>query len=469
MPIVVASIAGSSPAKLAQAVNAVLATLAGQRINAVDFDGGDAAGTNGVELAVTITYEVGTPSLIPFQCVCVQARQAPELAQLTNAQVAANPGYFWSPVMLAYTVNDGVRTKPYYGLMLYNTDFAIGLANWGGVGSGGATGPVGPTGPSGGPTGPTGAPSTATGPTGATGATGATGVAGAASTVTGPTGIVGATGATGPTGAVGAASTVTGPTGIAGVTGATGPTGAAGAASTVTGPTGVEGPVGATGPTGSVGAASTVTGPTGDAGAVGGVGATGATGPTGAASTVTGPTGVDGSTGATGPTGAASAVTGPTGDAGGVGATGATGPTGAASTALGPTGATGPTGTVAGADHQTLSNRDGADQHPQRAVGVDVSATPLSAAPDQVVDQVAVAGAAAITWEVKLTKGVNIAKSTISATYDGTNTDWVEYGYIALGTIDCTLTVDVNTGNLRLLATTAVSGWSATARRVVMV
>jgi hypothetical protein len=302
MPIVVASIAGSSPAKLTQAVNAVLATLAGQQILAVDFDGGDAASTNGVELAVTITYDAGTPSIFPFQCVCVQARQAPELAQLANAQVAANPGYFWSPAMLAYTINEGARTQPYYGLLFYNPDFVTGAANWGDAvvysGPTGPTGPsgVGPTGPSGGPTGPTGpgvtgptgAASTVTGPTGPTGATGATGAPSVVAGPTGPQGVVGATGATGPTGftgatgAVGAASTVTGPTGATGapsvIAGPTGPQGVVGA-------TGATGPTGFTGPTGAVGAASTVTGPTG------------------AASTVTGPTGATGAIGASGPTG----------------------------------------------------------------------------------------------------------------------------------------------------------------------
>ena len=38
MPIVVASIAGSSPAKLTQAINALLATLAGQRAEAARLD-----------------------------------------------------------------------------------------------------------------------------------------------------------------------------------------------------------------------------------------------------------------------------------------------------------------------------------------------------------------------------------------------------------------------------------------------
>lgn len=134
MAIVIVSVSGSSPAKLAQAVNAALAPLTGKRILCVDFDGGDAASNNTLELAVTITYETGVASTVAYQCGILQAKQASEMQGQANAVIAANPGYFWAPLLFAYTVNEGMRTAPYYGLLIYNTDLAQGYANWGGSG-----------------------------------------------------------------------------------------------------------------------------------------------------------------------------------------------------------------------------------------------------------------------------------------------------------------------------------------------
>jgi Collagen triple helix repeat (20 copies) len=114
---------------------------------------------------------------------------------------------------------------PATGLLVYQTDGAIGFWYFNGTvwvqaigpaGPGGATGATGPAGPTG-LTGATGA----TGPIGLTGLTGATGATGPI----GPTGLTGATGATGPIG----------PTGATGATGSAGPAPAGTGIVTVTG------------------------------------------------------------------------------------------------------------------------------------------------------------------------------------------------------------------------------------------
>ena len=112
------------------------------------------------------------------------------------------------------------------------------------------------------------------------------------------------------------------------------------------GATGPQGVQGETGPRGFTGAGETgATGPQGDTGPAGPQGETGPQGESGAA-------GNDGSTGATGPQGEPGAT--------GAGATGATGPVGA----------TGPAGSGGGGvtDHNLLTGRSDADQHPTSAI-----------------------------------------------------------------------------------------------------
>ena len=299
---------------------------------------------------------------------------------------------------------------------------------------------------------------------GATGITGATGLTGA----TGIVGVSGATGLTGPTGVSGA----TGPIGVTGATGVVGPTGVSGATGVVgvSGATGLTGPTGVTGATGIVGVsgATGVVGPTGVSGATGLVGPTGVTGATGPVG-VTGATGLTGSTGVVGVSGA-TGVIGVSGATGVVGVTGATGPVGATGATLSVVNntnnyiitATGGS-TVNGEANLTF---DGSNLDITGTVTIDNVLLDNQENTDvdtgtEVVATLAIATYTAAFFDFVVKNGTNVRSGTVYACHDGTNVEFTETSTADLGTTTpLTLSVDISSGNMRLLATATTDNWS---------
>jgi len=80
------------------------------------------------------------------------------------------------------------------------------------------------------------------------------------------------------------------------------------------------------------------------------------------------------------------------------------------------------------------------------------------------VASVAIATYDAAFFDFVIKNGTNLRAGTVFAVHDGTNVEFTETSTQDLGdTSDVDLTVDINSGNLRLLATTTSDNWSVKA------
>ena len=82
----------------------------------------------------------------------------------------------------------------------------------------------------------------------------------------------------------------------------------------------------------------------------------------------------------------------------------------------------------------------------------------------ETVASVAIATYDAAFFDFVVKNGTNLRAGTVFAVHDGTNVEFTETSTQDLGdTSDVDLTVDINSGNLRLLATTTSDNWSVKA------
>lgn len=347
-------------------LNERLKSLTSHLITGVDLD------ITGDPL-VSLTVQDGATPLQGRFCASVFAGRTPaDVAQQAGIFMAANPSYFFSPLILRPAPTAGRRSTQAAGLLIHCASRLSGEGHYAGraptgpvgpigpggpvgpaglrgeTGGPGPVGPVGPVGPSGGPVGPQGAigpvgdvgpvgpagpegprgPQGVLGPVGPQGARGLQGDRGNAGPQgeRGPQGVQGERGASGPQGVQGPRGE-TGPQGPQGIRGEIGPVGGEG----MRGPIGLQGPVGPVGPPGATGPLGPVGG-TGPAGPVGAVGPRGEQGPIGLGGPrgeqgVIGPQGAKGNTGPAGPIGP-QGIEGPLGHRGLTGATGPAGPIG---------------------------------------------------------------------------------------------------------------------------------------------
>jgi hypothetical protein len=102
-----------------------------------------------IKLAID-TDTAGTTITHPYQVMGFQADSDVSLLSVVNAFRAANPSYFWGPLVYAYTDQTSSIPNRSMAFLLYNVSSADGAANWqpGFVVSGGGGGP--PTGAAGG-------------------------------------------------------------------------------------------------------------------------------------------------------------------------------------------------------------------------------------------------------------------------------------------------------------------------------
>lgn len=84
------------------------------------------------------------------------------------------------------------------------------------------------------------------------------------------------------------------------------------------------------------------------------------------------------------------------------------------------------------------------------------------------VDTFAASLAYGVVWEVVVRKGTNRRKVTVHATWEGTNINSSQSNVVDLGTIDVTLTVDINAGNVRLRATATNDDWIVSGNRTLI-
>lgn len=137
----------ATPAALETAINAYLAPLLTSRLSGVEVDVSNIVPFFNRNLYVSISTDtlnavaMGTPFQIKF---FVSAEDVSSLI-LANNFIAANPGYFFSPIYAIYSpANVDPNAAVIYALF-YNATFADGEANWGF-----ASGSSAPSGPAGG-------------------------------------------------------------------------------------------------------------------------------------------------------------------------------------------------------------------------------------------------------------------------------------------------------------------------------
>lgn len=87
----------------------------------------------------------------------------------------------------------------------------------------------------------------------------------------------------------------------------------------------------------------------------------------------------------------------------------------------------------------------------------------------ETVDTFSASAGNAAEYKVLIKKSTNFKHTTIKAVWDGTNQPTIsETGPTQIGTIDVTLTVDFNAGNIRLRATATSDDWSVTGKRTLV-
>ena len=87
--------------------------------------------------------------------------------------------------------------------------------------------------------------------------------------------------------------------------------------------------------------------------------------------------------------------------------------------------------------------------------------TDVDSAAAEMVAQVAIATYTAAFFDFVIKKGTNVRSGTVYACHDGTNVEFTETSTQDLGdTSNVTLSVDISSGNMRLLATVTSDDWS---------
>lgn len=87
--------------------------------------------------------------------------------------------------------------------------------------------------------------------------------------------------------------------------------------------------------------------------------------------------------------------------------------------------------------------------------------TDVDSAAAEMVAQVAIATYTAVFFDFVIKKGTNIRSGTVYACHDGTNVEFTETSTQDLGdTSDVTLSVDISSNNIRLVATVTSDDWS---------
>ncbi len=134
-------------------VNAKLAPLLMNNILSVAFATEDQVRGLGTELKLVITYDNGGTTIThPYLIKGFFAVTVTDLVTQIALWMAANPGYFFSPVYLQ-NLDSPRRQQQIVAVMAYNTNFVDGQANWfagGNSSQGGGGGGSTPTGPAGG-------------------------------------------------------------------------------------------------------------------------------------------------------------------------------------------------------------------------------------------------------------------------------------------------------------------------------
>lgn len=101
-----------------------------------------------IKLAID-TDTAGTVITHPYQVIGFQGDTDTVLLGMVNAYRAANPSFFWGPLVYVYSDQTSSIPNRSMAFLLYNQNAADGAANWDpGFGTGGGGG--GPTGPAGG-------------------------------------------------------------------------------------------------------------------------------------------------------------------------------------------------------------------------------------------------------------------------------------------------------------------------------
>jgi hypothetical protein len=142
--------ANSDFAAFTTQVNAALASVLSSLIGSVQVLVTQRVPNYAREVKLQIDTDTAGSSIgTPYQFAAFQADIDAGMAAQVNAFRAANPSYFWGPLLYAYTDQTGSSLFRSMAFLLYNTNQANGVANWdpGFISlSGGGGAPTGPAG-----------------------------------------------------------------------------------------------------------------------------------------------------------------------------------------------------------------------------------------------------------------------------------------------------------------------------------
>lgn len=139
----------ATPTELEAVINPVLATILSERIVGFELDAVQIYPAYTKNIYSTLTSDTNGANVIthPYVFKTFAAAEDSGARQLAYNFMAANPTYFFSPVLAVYRPAVTDPNQSTVVGFIYNTDFTEGYDNWGYVG-GSSGGP--PTGPAGG-------------------------------------------------------------------------------------------------------------------------------------------------------------------------------------------------------------------------------------------------------------------------------------------------------------------------------
>lgn len=86
----------------------------------------------------------------------------------------------------------------------------------------------------------------------------------------------------------------------------------------------------------------------------------------------------------------------------------------------------------------------------------------------EVIDSFPLSSATGVDWDYTISNGTNRKKGRFSASWNGSTIQTSEQSTLQIGTIDITLSADINGSNIRLLATATSNDWRVSGNRTLV-
>lgn len=125
------AVANPTGAPVEAAINAILAALTSSVIKAFNLVLTDKSPASTRAIRAVIDSESGGATLLSaYQVRILEATDDASLVAMANAFMAANPTWFYSPILYLYSDQAQGQTLRSVGAIVYTSDAANGAANW---------------------------------------------------------------------------------------------------------------------------------------------------------------------------------------------------------------------------------------------------------------------------------------------------------------------------------------------------